>query len=189
MTVRVMLVSPAMSAALREARFDDDAELDGEGRRRTEAVRGAVPGADRYLSGPSWRCRATAAALGLRATPEPALADWDTGRWRGRLLEEVSAAEPDAVSTWLTDPSAAPHGGESLIDLCGRVDGWLEEVSSGGGRVLAVVQPSVVRAALVRALALSPTVFWRLDVTALTVTELSGRAGRWNLRCGRPLTP
>jgi hypothetical protein len=39
----------------------------------------------------------------------------------------------------------------------------------------------------VGALGLPLSVFWRLDVPPLTVTELSGRAGRWNLRLGRPL--
>ncbi|WP_157852389.1 hypothetical protein [Kitasatospora sp. NRRL B-11411] len=46
--------------------------------------------------------------------------------------------------------------------------------------------------ALQHALAEAPsepaTAFWRLDVAPLTVTSLSGRAGRWNLRCGGPLT-
>nr|EIF93375.1 phosphoglycerate mutase [Streptomyces tsukubensis NRRL18488] len=46
----------------------------------------------------------------------------------------------------------------------------------------------MVRAAVVHALALPPEAFWRLDVPALTVTELSGREGRWNLRLGtRPV--
>jgi broad specificity phosphatase PhoE len=55
------------------------------------------------------------------------------------------------------------------------------------GRVLAVTEPAVTRAAIVRALALPAEAFWRLDVAPLTLTELSGRSGRWNLRCGRPL--
>jgi len=29
--------------------------------------------------------------------------------------------------------------------------------------------------------------FWRVDVPPLTATEFSGRAGRWNVRAGRPL--
>lgn len=42
MTVRVMLISPAMNAALREARFDGDA-LDRSGRERAKAAADAVP--------------------------------------------------------------------------------------------------------------------------------------------------
>ncbi|NUK69525.1 histidine phosphatase family protein [Streptomyces lunaelactis] len=189
MTVRVILVSPAMSAALREARFGSDGPLDAAGARSARAAAGALPPADRRLSGPSARCRDTAEALGLRVEDEPAPGDWDMGVWRGRTLEEVSVSEPEAVSAWLTDPSAAPHGGESLLALCARIGGWLASLPGDSGRVLAVTEPAVARAAIVHALALPAEAFWRLDIAPLTLTELSGRAGRWNLRCGRPLTP
>lgn len=125
MAVQVMLISPALNAALREARFDGDAPLDAAGVRRAGAVAAAVPAADRYLHGPSERCAGTADALGLRAGPEPALHGWDLGRWSGRRLAAVSAAEPDGVSAWLTDPSAAPHGGESCSNSAPGPDaGW-----------------------------------------------------------------
>ncbi|MFJ6015890.1 histidine phosphatase family protein [Streptomyces sp. NPDC092952] len=195
MTVRVMLISPALNAALREARFDGDAPLDAAGVRRARVAAPDVPDAGRRLRGPSVRCAGTAEALGLRAVPEPAVRGWDMGRWSGLRLDEVGAAEPAAVSAWLADPSAAPHGGESLLELCSRTRRWLDSLGSGSDgragedRVLAVVEPSVVRAAVVAALALPPESFWRLDVAPLTLTALSGRSGRWNLRCGQPLSP
>ncbi|WP_406385595.1 histidine phosphatase family protein [Streptomyces sp. NBC_01618] len=196
MTVRVMLISPALDVALREARFDGDAPLDPAGVRRARAAASAVPPAGRYVRGPSARCAGTADALGLRADPELALRGWDMGRWSGQRLAEVSASEPDAVSAWLTDPSAAAHGGESLLEFSARVGRWLKSVEfvefldgDGGGRLLGVVEPAVVRAAIVQALALPTEAFWRLDVAPLTLTGLSGRSGRWNLRCGQPLSP
>lgn len=191
MTVRVMLISPGMNAALREARFAGDAPLDESGLRTARAAAaGSVPPADRWLRGPSRHCTATAEALGLHTVGEHALRDWEMGRWSGARLSEVSAAEPDGVAAWLADPAAAPHGGESLLELCGRVGAWLDSLHGGtAGRVLGVVEPAVIRAVAVHALALPPQAFWRLDVAPLTVTELSGRSGRWNLRCGRPLVP
>lgn len=63
---------------------------------------------------------------------------------------------------------------------------WLDTLPAAGGRILAVASPAVVRASVTHALALPPASFWRLDVAPLSLTELSGRAGRWNLRCGRP---
>ncbi|WP_354643247.1 histidine phosphatase family protein [Kitasatospora camelliae] len=186
-TARVMLVSPAVGADLRAARFGGDAPPDAAGLRAATGAAAALPAADRHLAGPSARCTATAGALGLRARETGELADLDPGRWRGRRLEEVAAEDPAAVAQWLADPAAAPHGGESVLDLCARVAGWLDGEAVVGGRVLAVVEPAVVRAAVVRALGLPAAVFWRLDVAPLTVTELTGRAGRWNLRCGRPL--
>lgn len=131
------------------------------------------------------RCRDTAQALGLDAAPVPGLAGLAVGRWRGRSLAEVGAEEPESVTTWLSDPSAAPHGGESVRDLCARVARWLDGV--GAGRTLAVVEPEVVRAAVVRALGVPEQSFWRIDVPPLTLTEFSGREGRWNVRVGSPL--
>lgn len=188
MTVRVMLISPAMNAALREARFAGDAPLDDSGIRQTRSAAASVPAADRARHGPSRRCTLTADALGLRSAVDNALRDWELGRWTGARLDEVGAREPEAVAAWLADPSATPHGGESLLDLCARAGAWLDAPHTrGDGRVLAVAEPSVVRAAVVHALALPPQAFWRLDVAPLTLTELSGRSGRWNLRVGRPL--
>ncbi|MEV6164831.1 histidine phosphatase family protein [Streptomyces sp. NPDC052052] len=193
MTMQVMLISPAVNAALREARFDGDAPLDAAGVRQARAAAAAVPVADRHGCGPSLRCVQTADALGLRAEPDLGLRGWDLGRWSGQRLAEVSAREPEEVSAWMTDPSAAGHGGESLVAFCARAARWLDSVEStygeDGGRVLAVVEPAVVRAVIVRALALPVQAFWRLDVAPLTSTGLSGRSGRWNLRCGQPLSP
>ncbi|MEV0277922.1 histidine phosphatase family protein [Streptomyces sp. NPDC050610] len=186
MTVRVMLVSPAVNADLRQARFGDDSPLDGAGSLQARAAAGGLPRSDRLMRAGTRRCRETAGALGLGAAEAvPALGDLDAGRWRGRSLAEVAEAEPGAVAEWLANPEAAPHGGESVAGLIGRVGDWLAGCTDG--RVLAVAEPAAVRAAVVHALGLPPQVFWRLDVPPLTLTELTGGAGRWNLRCGRPL--
>ncbi|MFD6418471.1 histidine phosphatase family protein [Streptomyces sp. NPDC060194] len=190
MTVRVMLVSPAASGPAREARFDggdgSGDGLDARGEARARAVSG-LPAADLVVRGPSARALGTARALGVRASPEPALADWDMGRWRGLRLDDVASSEPAAVAAWLGDPAAAPHGGESLAALVGRAGGWLDGLPADAGRVLAVAGPAPVRAVLTHALGLPLEAFWRLDVAPLTLTRLSGRAGRWNLRVGEPL--
>lgn len=157
MTVRVMLISPAMNAALREARFDGDAPLDRSGRERARAAADAVPAAGLTLSGPSERCRETTEALGLAARTEPALSGWDLARWSGRSLDDVAAAEPARMSAWLGDPSAAPHGGESLRDLVGRIGGWLDSLGAPdapGADFLAVAEAAVIRAAVVHGLRL-----------------------------------
>ncbi|MEU2873381.1 histidine phosphatase family protein [Streptomyces olivoreticuli] len=182
MTVRVMLLSPAAGPAQRVARFDEDTPPDEAGLRRARAAAGALPSAASALTAPSGRCRATCAALGLEARPVPELRGPDMGRWRGLTLDEAVAAEPAGVTAWLTEPEAAPHGGESVASLVARVGAWLDALPEG--RVLAVTEPGVVRAAVVHALGLAPEVFWRLDVAPLSLTELSGRSGRWNLRCG-----
>ncbi|WP_425586284.1 histidine phosphatase family protein [Streptomyces sannanensis] len=87
----------------------------------------------------------------------------------------------------MTDPGCAPHGGESLPAVCERVGDWLGTLAGEPGRVLAVVEPEVVRAAVVRALGAPECTFWRIDVPPLTAIEFSGRGGRWNVRAGWPL--
>ncbi|WP_205613535.1 histidine phosphatase family protein, partial [Streptomyces sp. S5] len=86
----------------------------------------------------------------------------------------------------------------SLGELLDRVGAWLDAGAGNGGsgppargvaRLLAVVEPAVVRAAVTHALTLPPAAFWRLDTGPLTLTTLTGRPGRWNLATGRPLAP
>ncbi|WP_128801700.1 MULTISPECIES: histidine phosphatase family protein [unclassified Streptomyces] len=191
MTSRVTLISPAMSTSLRQARFyDGTGSLDDGGAARARAAAGTLPPAERVVVSPGVRCSETATALGLDAGEAPAeLAGLNAGRWAGLTLDEVAGSEPEAVARWLTDPDSAPHGGESVRDLCLRVGRWLDAASRTDGRTLAVVEPDVVRAAVVQVLGAPAASFWRADVPPLTATEISGRAGRWNLRLGNPLHP
>ncbi|MEU6815412.1 histidine phosphatase family protein [Streptomyces sp. NPDC046860] len=186
MTSRLLLISPAVGPALREARFyDGSSSIDEAGTARARAAAGGLPEASRVVLSPGARCRATAEALGLRGVTAPELAPLDAGRWRGRTLAEAVATEGEAMARWLADPEYAAPGGESVREVCARVGRWLESLPDG--RTLAVAEPEVVRAAVVHALRLPAGAFWRLDAAPLTATELSGRTGRWNLRLGRPL--
>ncbi|WP_254705879.1 histidine phosphatase family protein [Streptomyces vilmorinianum] len=171
-----------MNAALREARFDDDGPVEA-----VEAAPWLGGSGVRVHSSPSGRCRATAEALGLAAVPLDALAGCAMGRWRGRRLDELAAQEGASVAAWLSDPEAVPHGGESLRALRERVGVWLDGLTPG--RIVAVVEPDVLRAAVVHALGAGDQTFWRLDVRPLASVALSGRSGRWNVRLGEPLTP
>ncbi|MFD9129828.1 histidine phosphatase family protein [Kitasatospora sp. NPDC059571] len=177
------LVSALLGADGREARFEDGGTPGEAELRRARAAAGRFP-ADgaRVVRSPSPRCLATAGALGHPAEPVAELAGCGMGRWRGRTLAEVAAAEGGEVARWLADPAAAPHGGESVLALVGRVGGWLDALPADGPRVLAVVEPDVVRAAVLHALAVPGPAFWRLDVEPLSATVLTGRLGRWNVR-------
>ncbi|MFC9793417.1 histidine phosphatase family protein [Streptomyces sp. NPDC057695] len=187
MTVRLTLISPATSGAPRDVAFGDDRPLDPGGVARAASAASAVDPSARAYSSPSARCRGTAEALGLSAEAVPALAGCAMGRWRGRTLAAVAAAEEAALGVWLSDPTAAPHGGESARELRLRVGGWLDALRDGSGRVTVVAEPDVIRAALVHALGAPDEAAGRLDVRSLTAVHLSGRAGRWNLGVGTPL--
>lgn len=187
MTVRLSLVCHAPTPALRGASFPDDESLDALG--QSEAAAAATDerwAASLCATAPERRARETAAALGLAPEIDERLRDCDCGRWRGASLRVLQADEPEAVQAWLTDPAAAPHGGESLLALLARVGGWLDQLSltspgAGSARVLAITHPAVIRAAIVNALGAGPAAFWRIDVRPLTRVALSGHAGRWNL--------
>ncbi|AVH59772.1 MULTISPECIES: histidine phosphatase family protein [Streptomyces] len=183
---RVTFVAAARSSSLLAERFEDDRPLDQAGwdevqRAAPELVSLAVAEL-RYCS-PTPRSRATGDALGYAPLVQPALRDCDMGRWRGFTLGEAMAREPAAVDAWLADPRSTPHGGESLLTFIARVGAWLDtRPSDDGGRIVAVAEPSVIRAALVYALMAPPTSYWNIDVRPLSTTTVTGRAGRWNLR-------
>ncbi|MFC0051197.1 histidine phosphatase family protein [Streptomyces actinomycinicus] len=134
------------------------------------------------MRSPSAGSALTAAALGLEATVEPALRDIDYGTWRGRTAAGIAAADPHGYSAWLTDPDAAPHGGETVHQLCRRTAHWLRTLPVDSGRVLAVADPAVVQALLVHALSAPVRLFGRLRLPPLFVVCLTGCDGDWTVR-------
>jgi broad specificity phosphatase PhoE len=130
--------------------------------------------------GPEQACRQTCSILGLDGTVDPVLRDWGLGSWSGRTLDDVTAERPDDVAAWLTDPDAAPHGGEALTVLLARVQQWMAGLSSE--HTLAVCAPAVVRAAVVAVLGAPAPAFWRIDMAPMTLTDLRGGGDRWTVR-------
>lgn len=175
MTTRVLLVCHAATAATRHAAFPGDEPITATG------VASPLPRSHRAVCGPELRCRQTGPMFGLRPVVEPRLRDCDYGRWRGRTLAELSESEPDAVRDWLTDPKAAPHDGESVVDLIGRVGGWLDELVAAQERVVAITHPAIIKAIIVHAIRATPESFWRIDIAPLSRTALSGTGDRWTL--------
>jgi broad specificity phosphatase PhoE len=181
MTARLIFICHAPTNATHKAAFANDEPLSARGRAEATALAGSLPRADRCWTGPELRTRQTAEALGLNAEVQPLLRDCDYGSWRGRTFDDVQAREPDAVATWLRDPAATPHGGESLLALMRRVATWLAGELPHHRQSIIVTHATVIRAAVVHAIAAMPQSFWRIDVTPLTSTRLSGNNGRWTL--------
>ncbi|MET7932773.1 histidine phosphatase family protein [Streptomyces sp. NPDC005322] len=186
MTFRLTLVAAARSSSRLGERFGDDRPLDPEGRLAAErAAPMLVPLAAaelRYCS-PSPRSRETGDALGFTPLVQLALRDCDMGRWSGRTFADVMAREPHAVDAWLADPRSAPHGGESLHMFITRVGGWLDtRPAEDHGKVVAVAEPWVIRAAIMYAIKAPPHCFWNVDIHPLSTVTLTGRASQWRLR-------
>jgi broad specificity phosphatase PhoE len=175
-----MLVAHAPTPALRHAVFGRDDNLDEGGTRAAIALRDTVAAArGQWWCGPSRAAQQTAWALGGEPVTVAELAECRYGEWTGFTLDEVAGADPAAVQSWLSDPSATPHKGESLDDFTARVGAWLDGKAGQDGVV--VVHPIVVRAALVHALRLPPAALWQLDVAPLAVTRLDHRGALWRL--------
>ncbi|POX57387.1 histidine phosphatase family protein [Streptomyces sp. Ru71] len=184
MTIRLTLLRSAAPVE-HEAAFASDTPLDERALHQARSIAPSLPPATTCRTAPSRRCAQTAHALGVAdARTEPALRDADMGRWRGRTPGEVAADDAEALARWMSDPHAAPHGGESVAAVCARVASWLDDMPADAGRVLAVVEQSVARAALIHALNAPLAAFWRIDVPPLSAVHLTGRDGRWNLRMG-----
>ncbi|MEV0180947.1 histidine phosphatase family protein [Streptomyces sp. NPDC050625] len=186
MQLRVTFVAAARSSPRLAERFQDDRPLDQAGWDEVQYAAGELlplAAADLRYCSPTPRSRATGDALGYHPLVQLALRDCDMGRWCGLTLGEAMAREPQAVDAWLADPRSTPHGGESLLAFISRVGGWLEtRPADDGGRIVAVAEPSVIRAALVYVLKAPPASYWNIDVRPLSTTTVMGRAGRWNLR-------
>jgi broad specificity phosphatase PhoE len=181
MTARLILVAHASTDAVRAASFAADEPLDDMGKTRAAALAGRAPKADRHWASPELRTRQTAEALQLSVQLQPVLRDCDYGTWTGRTFQDVCAQEPDAVATWLRDPVAAPHGGESIAALMQRVEEWLAGEQAHHQQSIVVTHATIIRAAIVHAIEAAPQSFCRIDIAPLSITRLSGINGRWNL--------
>jgi broad specificity phosphatase PhoE len=181
MSVILTLICHASTLAVRNAAFPMDEPLDPQGHAKASALAADMRRVDAAWTSPALRARQTADALGLDATIEPALRDIEFGTWSGRSLAEVEATDPAAVAVWTTDCMAAPHGGESIIDLLHRTAPWFDTVGKAEGRIAAVTHAAVMRAAIILALDANPVSFWRIDIPPLCRVRLRGNAGRWTL--------
>ncbi|MFI9602374.1 histidine phosphatase family protein [Streptomyces sp. NPDC052043] len=185
MAHRVTFVAAARSSALLAERFEDDQQLDRAGWEEMQRVAGdllPLAAAELRYCSPTPRSRATGDALGYAPLAQLALRDCDMGRWRGLTLGEAMAREPAVVDAWLADPRGTPHGGESLLSFVTRVGAWLDtRPVEDGGRIVAVAEPSVIRAAVVYVLKAPPATYWNIDVRPLSTTAVTGHAGRWSL--------
>jgi len=179
---RLTLICHAATSATRSAAFPLDEPIERIGAAKARALAGALRRPDRAWTSPAARAAQTAQALGLAATPDAALRDCDYGHWAGCRLDALEAAEPEAVARWLSDPAAAPHGGESIVDLVRRIGAWLDVRSREPGHTIAVTHAAIIRAALVHALQAGPRSFWRIDIAPLARVTLSGGAGLWRVQ-------
>ena len=182
MSGRLTMVCHAATSAVRAAHFPLDEALNSRAQTMASEMASQLGRVDVAWTSPALRARQTAAALQLDAEVDPRLRDIALGRWAGLSLDEIAAAEPEAVRAWTSDPDAAPHGGESVIALLSRIRPWLATAADANQRAVAVTHASVIRAAIILAIDAGPVSFWRIDIAPLCRVELRMNAGQWRLR-------
>ncbi|CRM64397.1 bifunctional RNase H/acid phosphatase [Pseudomonas sp. 24 R 17] len=175
---RLTLICHAATPLQKRGRFPDDeaVAMDWQGAALSLAGRYKKP--RRLLCGPEMRARQTAGLFGGDAGVEDALRDADFGQWKGQAISQLNG---DQLNTWLTDSTCAPHGGESVDDVCTRVAQWMKSLETQPGHVVAITHPFVIRAALLYVMRFPLSMFYLIDVEALSATELRFNKA-WRLR-------
>ena len=147
-----------------------DAELTAEGLAQAAAVAPGIAalGPDRLISSDLRRAVDTAAvigaAVGLDVKVDPRLRETHLGQWQGRTVTEIEAGWPGAIAEWRSDPTWAPPGGESRIDVVRRarpvIDELDEEYADNPEGIVVVVAHGGMIAGLVCGLLGLPTSTW-----------------------------
>ncbi|WP_397452409.1 histidine phosphatase family protein [Pseudomonas sp. NA-150] len=180
MATRLTLICHARTQAQKLARFPLDEPIDMDWQAAGQSLAASFKSSVQLLSAPETRAQQTAQLFGSQSEVIPALRDCAFGRWAGQRINDLQTQEPDALFAWLADSDAAPHGGESVTQLCTRVGAWLDSLRDPG-HFVAITHPFVIRAALLHALQCPPSAFNSIDIEPLSMTDLRFN-GRWRLR-------
>jgi broad specificity phosphatase PhoE len=175
---RLTLICHAATSLQKQGRFADDecVAMDWQGAALSLANR--YPKNTHLLCAPELRARQTAGLYGCEAVIDDALRDGDLGRWKGQRLSHLDS---DELQVWLTNSASAPHGGESVDQVCRRVAQWMQTLEAQPGHIVAITHPFVIRAALLHVMQCPVSMFYRIDVEPLSATELRFNTV-WRLR-------
>lgn len=152
---------------------EPDEALDARGARDAARYRLPPKLLGSVFRSPSHAAAQTAEAMGLSATTDAALADRDAGRWAGRSIEDILAAEPAALSEWLADPLCAAAEGEAMAAVQQRIGAWIDRIAAQAQPVCAITHPMTMRAALVHTLGFPPATTLNIDIAPLSSIRLS----------------
>ncbi|MDB6050273.1 MAG: phosphoglycerate mutase [Pseudomonas sp.] len=190
MPIRLTLICHARTVAQKLGRFPQNESIEMDWQASAQSLSETFKASARFVCAPEARARQTAQLFATQVETVAALRDCDFGRWQGQRINDLQAVEPEALSAWISDSASAPHGGESIVDVCARVGAWLDSLRAPGhafGHIVAITHPFVIRAAIVHALHCSTAAFNAIDIEPLSITELRFN-GQWRLRMERAFT-
>ena len=155
-----------------------DSPLTARGLEQARSLADTVAGADRLISSPLARARATASALGtgLPVEIDERWIEVDYGEYDGQKLTDIPA---HVWRSWRSDPGFVPPGGESLASAGSRVREACEELfadpggaARGDGIVVVVSHVSPIKAAACWSLGMGDEGAWRLYLANASATRI-----------------
>ena len=149
-----------------------DEPLDDVGLAQAKAVATYVGPVDELISSPLLRARQTADAFGMPYTVDERWIELSYGELEGRPAADALSAE--AWEHWRNDPTFAPPGGESLVELDQRVRGALVDLSDQAARrtVVVVSHVSPIKAAVGWVLGAPVDIAWRSQLSQASICRI-----------------
>jgi alpha-ribazole phosphatase len=119
-------------------------------------LRGVLPAEALFIASPLRRAQESGqAALGhAPELTDPALMEQNFGQWTRQRWADLGTAAQE-IGFWDDPATVRPPEGESFLDQCQRVGGWIEQARQtyGGREVVVACHGGTIRAALAHALA------------------------------------
>ncbi|OPA84650.1 phosphoglycerate mutase [Pseudomonas fluorescens] len=169
LATRLTLICHAATPLQKQGRFPDDESVTMNWQDAALSLANRYKNNRRLMCAPEARTQQTAGLFGENAEVVEALRDGDFGGWKGQAISELDS---DSLGAWMTDSACAPHGGESVDQMCARIGRWMQSLESQPGHVVAVTHPFVIRAAMLYVMQFPVSMFYRIDVEPLSATEL-----------------
>jgi broad specificity phosphatase PhoE len=175
MAQRLLVIAHGLTERARELVFGEPGDVLPD---TVPALNGRVAS---WACGPEQACLATAGRLGGQAEPISELRNCDFGDWRDKALSLVAADDPAGLESWLKDPYAAPHAGESFAEVIKRVGWVMDQYPWPEGRTVVVVTSLVARAMITYGLSANPEAMFHIDVGPLGRASFSRSYSTWRL--------
>lgn len=174
--MRLTLIAPGPTTGTRRSVFGDTGDL--------LETPGLLPVRARkpVFSGPEPACVQTITTVRADSVVLDGLAGPDFGAWTGLGLEDVLSRDAGGLQQWIADPTASPHGGESLAQHLDRVAALLDGYEWPEQGAAVVASSFTVRAACAHALAAGPASLSHLDVVPGASATLGRHAGTWRFQ-------
>ena len=160
-----------------QGRTDTPLNQTGEGQAKRLAEMVVGLGFEAVWTSNLSRARATADAvcdrLGLEQIVDARLSEGYRGRWEGRLMADVEAAEPEMFASWRRpDPDFRFPEGESIAEHQDRVAEVLEEIRETGLSTLVVCHGGSMRTVLCSLSGLGLAAFHQWDIPNCAMVRL-----------------